>query len=89
MFKLTLPEQADLYQRFTEHPRVDRVVALSGGYDLEESSRRLRHAVGMTASFSRVLMTGLTADLDDAAFEARLGETVAAIHDASVNKVGA
>lgn len=86
MFKLTLPEQPDLYHRFTEHPRVDRVVALSGGYDLVESCRRLRHAVGMTASFSRVLMTGLTADLDDAAFEARLSETVAAIHDASTNK---
>ncbi|MEM7095313.1 MAG: fructose bisphosphate aldolase [Actinomycetota bacterium] len=84
MFKLTLPEDPDLYRRFVEHRRVDRVVALSGGYGLVESCDRLRHAYGMTASFSRVLMTGLTADLDDDLFEQRLEDTVAAIHEASV-----
>lgn len=84
MLKLTLPEKPDLYQRFAEHPRIDRVVALSGGYDLAESCRRLREAVGMTASFSRVLMTGLTADLADADFETQLSATVAAIHEASI-----
>lgn len=83
MLKLTLPEQRDLYERFAAHPRVERVVALSGGYDLHESCRRLREAGGMTASFSRVLMTGLTVDLDAETFESRLADTITQIHEAS------
>lgn len=83
ILKLTLPERPDLYERFAGHPRVERVVALSGGYDLHESCRRLREAGCMTASFSRVLMTGLTADLDDESFESRLAETVRLVHEAS------
>ncbi|HSX41654.1 MAG TPA: fructose bisphosphate aldolase [Candidatus Saccharimonadales bacterium] len=86
MLKLTLPEQPDLYEPFTKHPRVVRVVALSGGYDGNEANRRLRQNHDVIASFSRVLAEGLKADQSDAEFGAKLESTIAAVYDASVNK---
>ena len=65
IFKLTLPEDPALYDSLVADPRVLRVVALSGGYDREESTRRLRTCRGMSASFSRALTEGLRVDQSD------------------------
>jgi fructose-bisphosphate aldolase, class I len=83
MLKLTLPEQEDFYADFVKHPRVVRVVALSGGYSLEEASDRLRKQHGVVASFSRALVEGLTAQQPDAEFNAVLDKSVQSIFDAS------
>src|SRR3989449_7309549 len=61
MLKLTLPEENDLYAEFVKHPKVVRVVALSGGYTREEGNKRLRRNHGVVASFSRALVEGLMA----------------------------
>src|SRR5262249_25028835 len=66
MLKLTLPEQDDLYAEFVGHPKVVRVVALSGGYTREEGNRRLRRNHGIVASFSRALVEGLSVQQSDA-----------------------
>jgi fructose-bisphosphate aldolase class I len=86
MLKLTLPEQDNLYEDFTQHPRVVRVVALSGGYDGEEANARLRRNRGVIASFSRVLAAGLSVDQTPEQFDTTLGQTIAAVYDASINK---
>jgi len=83
MLKLTLPEQDDFYADFAKHPRVVRVVALSGGYSREEANSRLREQHGVVASFSRALVEGLTAQQSDAEFNAVLGKSIQSIFDAS------
>jgi fructose-bisphosphate aldolase, class I len=83
MLKLTLPEQDDFYAEFVKHPRVLRVVALSGGYSREEANNRLRKNHGVVASFSRALVEGLTAQQSDAEFNAVLDKSIQSIFDAS------
>ena len=83
MFKLTLPDEANYYWEFCTHPKVLRVVALSGGYSREESNQKLAANVGMIASFSRALTEGLHVDLDDAAFTDMLDGSIASIAAAS------
>jgi fructose-bisphosphate aldolase class I len=83
MLKLTLPEQEDFYADFVTHPRILRVVALSGGYSREEANDRLRKNHGVVASFSRALVEGLTAQQSDADFNAVLGKSIQSIFDAS------
>jgi fructose-bisphosphate aldolase class I len=83
MLKLTLPEQDNFYAEFVKHPRVLRVVALSGGYSREEANNRLRRNHGVIASFSRALVEGLTAQQSDAVFNAMLDKSIQCIFDAS------
>src|SRR5262245_60456384 len=83
MLKLTLPEHDDCYAAFVSHPKVVRVVALSGGYTRDEANKRLRRQHGMVASFSRALVEGLTAQQSDAEFNARLDAYVQSILEAS------
>ena len=84
MLKLTLPETANHYRALTQHPRVMRVVALSGGYSRDEANRRLSENTGIIASFSRALTEGLSADQTDEQFNKTIGATIASIHAASV-----
>jgi len=83
MLKLTLPEQADLYADCVRHPRVVRVVALSGGYTQDEADGRLRRNYGIVASFSRALFEGLSVNQTDAAFNAMLDASIQRIYEAS------
>lgn len=83
MLKLTLPEKANFYKPLVDHPRVMRVVALSGGYSREEACRRLGENTGIIASFSRALTEGLSAKQSDADFDNALGHTVDAVCEAS------
>merc|ERR1711968_203172 len=76
IFKLTLPETANLYKPLMSDPHVVRVVALSGGYDLAESNKRLSENDGMIASFSRTLREGLHKSQSDEEFTATLGKTI-------------
>ncbi|HEV8541030.1 MAG TPA: class I fructose-bisphosphate aldolase, partial [Verrucomicrobiae bacterium] len=84
--KLTLPEQDDLYIDCVRHPRVVRVLALSGGYSLEEGNARLRKNYGVVASFSRALVEGLSAQQPDTEFNAVLDATIQSIFEASTLK---
>jgi fructose-bisphosphate aldolase, class I len=84
MLKLTLPDQDDLYTPLINHPRVLRVVALSGGYSLAESCTILARNHGLIASFSRALTEGLTAEQTDAEFDEKLGSNIDQIYAASV-----
>ncbi len=84
MFKLTLPEQDDFYRELVEHPRVLKVVALSGGYSRDEANARLARNPGVVASFSRALTEGLTAQQSDEEFNAMLDEAIQSIYEASV-----
>nr|WP_070960493.1 fructose bisphosphate aldolase [Hyphomonas sp. Mor2] len=83
MLKLSLPEKANQYKSLVDHPRVMRVVALSGGYSREEANRRLCQNTGMIASFSRALTEGLSAQQSDADFDTLLASTIDSIYDAS------
>jgi len=83
MLKLTLPEQENFYADFVKHPKVLKVVALSGGYPLEEGNRRLRLNHGVVASFSRALVEGLSAKQSDAEFDAKLDSIIESIYEAS------
>jgi fructose-bisphosphate aldolase class I len=83
MLKLTLPEQDDFYTELVKHPKVLRVVALSGGYSREEANNRLRKQHGVVASFSRALVEGLTAQQSDAEFNSMLDKSIQSIFDAS------
>jgi fructose-bisphosphate aldolase class I len=83
MLKLTLPERDDFYLECIRHPKVLRVVALSGGYSREEANDRLRRNHGLVASFSRALVEGLTAQQSDAEFNAMLDKFIQSIFDAS------
>ncbi len=84
MLKLTLPSADNLYQPLIEHPRVLRVVALSGGYSLAESCEILARNHGLIASFSRALTEGLTVQQTAAEFDAKLGSNIEQIYAASV-----
>ena len=84
MLKLTLPEQDNFYADFVKHPKVLRVVALSGGYSREEANDRLRRNHGVIASFSRALAEGLSAQQSDTEFNAMLDKSIQSIYDASV-----
>lgn len=86
MLKLTLPEVPDQYKEATEHPRVVRVVALSGGYPREEANEKLKKNMNMIASFSRALAQDLRAGQSDDEFDQELAKAVESIYDASVNK---
>ena len=83
MLKLTLPEQDDVYAEFVSHPKVVRVVALSGGYTREEGNRRLRRNHGIVASFSRALVEGLSVQQSDAQYNALLDASIQGIFEAS------
>jgi len=83
MLKLTLPEVDDLYADFVKHPRVLKVVALSGGYSRDDANKKLARQHGMVASFSRALTEGLTAQQSDAEFNAALDKSIQGIFDAS------
>ncbi|MEO1662368.1 MAG: fructose bisphosphate aldolase [Pseudomonadota bacterium] len=83
MLKLSLPEKANQYKSLVEHPRVMRVVALSGGYSRDEANRRLCQNTGMIASFSRALTEGLSAKQSDSDFDTTLAGTIDSIYDAS------
>ncbi|HSY18112.1 MAG TPA: fructose bisphosphate aldolase [Candidatus Acidoferrales bacterium] len=84
MLKLTLPEQADFYMDLVKHPKVLKVVALSGGYHLDEANQRLAKNHGVIASFSRALVEGLTAGQSDAEFDAQLDSVIQGIYEASI-----
>lgn len=84
MLKLTLPDEAGFYGPLVNHPRVMRVVALSGGYARDEANRKLAANHGMIASFSRALTEGLSAQQDEAGFNAKLQEAIDTIHAASI-----
>jgi len=83
MLKLTLPEQDDFYAECVRHPKVVRVVALSGGYTREECNRRLRRNHGVVASFSRALVEGLSAQQSPAEYNALLDASIQSIYEAS------
>jgi fructose-bisphosphate aldolase class I len=84
MVKLTLPEEDDFHAELVKHPRVLKVVALSGGYSREEGDDRLRRNHGVVASFSRALIEGLSAQQSDAEFEAMLDSSIQSIYEASI-----
>jgi fructose-bisphosphate aldolase class I len=86
MLKLTLPEQDDIYADLVRHPKVLKVVALSGGYSREEGNNRLRRNHGIVASFSRALVQGLSAQQSKAEFDALLDAAIQSIFEASTTK---
>ena len=83
MLKLTLPEKDDHYAACVRHPKVVRVVALSGGYTRDEGNERLRRNHGVVASFSRALVEGLSAQQSDAEYNALLDASIQSIFEAS------
>ena len=83
MLKLTLPTQDNLYAECIAHPRVLRVVALSGGYSREEANQRLARQKGMIASFSRALTEGLSAQQSQEQFDTSLDQSIESIYQAS------
>lgn len=84
MLKLTIPSEANFFKPLIDHPKVMRVVALSGGYSREDANAMLAKNTGLIASFSRALSEGLSAQQSDAAFNAELEKTINSIYDASV-----
>jgi fructose-bisphosphate aldolase class I len=84
MLKITPPEQDDFYADCVRHPKVVRVVALSGGYTQQEADARLRKNHGVVASFSRALMEGLSVQQNDAEFNAKLDASIQTIYEASI-----
>lgn len=84
MLKLSLPTNANYYRPLIEHPRVMRVVALSGGYSRAEADALLAQNTGLVASFSRALTEGLSVDQTDTEFNAMLDEAIQSIYEASV-----
>src|SRR5262245_49850046 len=84
MLKITLPEQDDFYADCVKHPRVLKVVALSGGYSRKDGNDRLRRNHGVVASFSRALVEGLSVQLSDSEFDATLDGAVQSIFEASM-----
>ncbi len=83
MLKLTLPETDGFYDELVQHPKVLRVVALSGGYSREEANARLARNAGVIASFSRALTEGLSAQQSDAEFDSALDASIGSIFEAS------
>ena len=86
MLKVSIPAQAGLFDPLVDHPKVLRVVALSGGYARPEACVELAKNRGMIASFSRALLEDLRAQMDDREFDASLGEAIDEIYGASVDK---
>lgn len=86
MLKLSLPVTANFYRALVEHPKVLKVVALSGGYSRDEACAALERNDGMIASFSRALLDGLRASMSETEFDAELGEAIDAIDRASTMK---
>ncbi|MBN8815124.1 MAG: fructose bisphosphate aldolase [Sphingomonas sp.] len=86
MLKLSLPAHAGQYDALIAHPRVLKVVALSGGYNRHDACVELAKNKGMIASFSRALLEDLRFQMTDAEFDKALGEAIDEIYDASVNK---
>jgi fructose-bisphosphate aldolase, class I len=84
MLKLSLPTKANLYAPLIAHPKVLRVVALSGGYSRDEANAKLAENHGMIASFSRALTEGLSAQQSDDAFNVTIAETIDSIYRASI-----
>lgn len=84
MLKLTLPETDDLYSEFVAHPKVLRVLALSGGYSRDDACARLARDHGVIASFSRALTEGLSVDQSPEEFDAMLDKSIAEIYAASI-----
>lgn len=89
MLKVTIPEQDNLYRKLMDHDRVVRVVALSGGYTLDDACRRLSANDDMIASFSRALINDLNVSMSDVEFDAALEKAVDQIYRASTVKVAA
>lgn len=89
MLKLSLPVEANLFRPIVNHPKVLKVVALSGGYSRDEACAHLARNDGMIASFSRALLDSLRVQMTDAEFDAALGEAIDAIYRASTEKVAA
>lgn len=85
MLKLTLPEEDGFYQSLVDHPRVLRVVALSGGYSRDDANARLSRNAGVIASFSRALTEGLSHQQSDEEFNAMLDASIQGIYDASIS----
>ena len=86
MLKLSLPTKPNLYQDLVNHPRVLKVVALSGGYSRDDANKMLAENHGVIASFSRALTEGLSAKQNDDQFDAMLDSTIQSIFNASVTK---
>ena len=86
MLKLSLPTKPNLYHELVNHPRVLKVVALSGGYSRDDANKMLAENHGVIASFSRALTEGLSAKQSDDQFDALLDSTIQSIFNASVNK---
>jgi len=86
MLKLSLPTKPNLYQELVNHPRVLKVVALSGGYSRNDANKMLAENNGVIASFSRALTEGLSAKQSDDQFDAMLDSTIQSIFNASVTK---
>src|SRR5262245_21726181 len=84
MLKLTLPKRDDFYAELVKHPKVLKVVALSGGYSRQEGNDRLRRNHGVVASFSRALVEGLSAQQSDAQFNTTLDVAIQSIYEASI-----
>ena len=83
MLKLTLPNEDGFYTDLVKHPKVLRVVALSGGYSREDANAKLARNPGVIASFSRALTEGLTAQMSEEEFDAALDASIAGIYAAS------
>jgi fructose-bisphosphate aldolase class I len=84
MLKVTLPEAPNFYKALIDHPKVLKVVALSGGYSREEANAKLAQNTGMIASFSRALTQDLSHGQSDAEFDAALERTIQSIYEASI-----
>ncbi|ALS74781.1 class I fructose-bisphosphate aldolase [Planococcus rifietoensis] len=84
MLKLTIPTLANFYKELIDHPRVVRVVALSGGYPREQANQKLAENKGLIASFSRALSEGLSADQSDEEFNTMLEKSIKEIYEASI-----
>jgi fructose-bisphosphate aldolase, class I len=89
MLKLSIPEEAGLFQPLVDHPKVLKVVALSGGFSRAEACAELARNPGMIASFSRALLSDLRAQQSDEEFNSTLGAAIDEIHQASTSKVSA
>jgi fructose-bisphosphate aldolase class I len=84
LLKITLPEKDDFYADCVRHPKVVRVVALSGGYTQKEANAKLRKDHGVVASFSRALLEGLFVHETDAEFNAMLDASIQSVYEASI-----
>lgn len=84
MLKLTLPETPGFFDELVAHPRVVRVVALSGGYSREDANKKLAQNKGVIASFSRALSEGLSAQQSEAEFDSTLDTSIQGIYEASL-----